>query len=1457
MPAEGAAPPGPAPQQQQQVDSADLGPVASTSTATATALATDPNSGLTAAMQHTLAQTTPPRANPKPGPVATPRRIGKGGVPFLPPYSPKDSLCAFCGGDKLHNRHARKEDMVSCYECGSSGHPTCLEWDDWSLVKRVKSYAWLCQECKRCEVCDEKGEDPPDTDGEPGGEPGGEEQQGEGQTGADDLMFCDACDRGWHRLCLDPPLHAVPRGKWTCPTCVHQAEFALNAILPPDKAKRERKQARPLGLVATPFAAGGHGYDAAGGGGAGSSSSPGGAGPVVVEGTRKSTRERRSAAARVSSYALVDSRSDSSSPPPPRPRYPRDSTRSTSPRHQTAGVTAGGASTHHTAGAGPPPRITFKLGGGGVGPQARSTPAKKPRVASPAVGGGASTPLFQPWLEPRFPSPPQPHPSHLGSAHPVQEEEEDDDEPVDPYGGYLDAAEADGTGRKPTDRDRERWKRARGEWERREWVLAKRVEERDGAKSREAGNANANGASVTSGASPLLGSMPGHSGAGAEGAATASVTTSTGRESRHARAAASVPTDIVLDADGDYRSAGSFSAAGPSDSYSLTADASILHSTAPNALSSSAAGNSALVPGYSLPIRPITHLRIGEFDLETWYQAPFPEEYTRVPEGVLWVCEWCLKYVKSAFESERHKLKCKMRHPPGDEIYRDGKVSVFEVDGRKAKIYCQNLCLLAKQFLDHKTLYYDVEPFLFYVVTESSPLGAKFVGYFSKEKRSPTNNVSCIMTLPVRQRRGWGNFLIDFSYLLSKKEGRVGTPERPLSDLGLLSYRNYWTLTLFQYFASLPDPLEKEIRFEDISKATSMTRDDIFFILHERKYITDLSRKPVPVPPSLDATQPGPMPALVEPAPPFVNSANAMQIDSVPKQTPVPETEAASSSAPARLAEPTAQPLETASVDAANASLQGENALGLHHAPSPAAPPLVSTLGAADGTAALPPAPAPADLTGAESAAVPNAYESQALGMAGTSQQVEIGLDGMPRLPFRGNQYTKQRERERVREAITRGEPIPSDLLHKWEVHNAEGPGPLQIIAIDPTPGRPPTAPNRGGHYRGNGWTVRKKDTSGSATPGGGRSQAAVANRPSAAVGDRAAPPPTRKLVVPSAYEIHPDRAEVQAYLDRHFETKKDWIRLRPDRLKWTPFLVTRVFGLGVDVGSTAVDGMAMQQKGDAPDHGGLGAKGDGSAFASGSNSADASVIGAGNGEPPFANGSAHGYDANAYTGTYIGYDAVDHDGEDVDAEGELDPDAVAGTGDGQAADPGSDSEEEQLFPPSSSSTDDDDSEDEGGYNPRKRPRFGGAGGRRTGSNGRGIASPQRRTSNRHLPTRQRSTSAVPARGLGDANEADTGAARRLPGRRASQAANRNLAQQASYLVDESSSDEDSARRRGLAPARGLRTVAATRGSQSPVKLPPTVPAQPASPFALTAARAAPAAPSPELYGDGPPHGSY
>ncbi|KAF8842052.1 hypothetical protein BDN67DRAFT_979817 [Paxillus ammoniavirescens] len=192
-------------------------------------------------------------------------------------------------------------------------------------------------------------------------------------------------------------------------------------------------------------------------------------------------------------------------------------------------------------------------------------------------------------------------------------------------------------------------------------------------------------------------------------------------------------------------------------------------------------------------------------------------------------------------------MKCKARHPPGDEIYRDGSVSIFEVDGRKNKIYCQNLCLLSKMFLDHKSLFYDVEPFLFYVMSEIDDVGAHFVGYFSKEKCSPKNyNVSCIMTLPVRQRQGWGNYLIDFSYLLSKKEQRAGSPEKPLSGLGALGYKNYWILALMRYLRTAPP----KPTLEDISRATSMTIEDIYSTLVHQNMITTLAATSTPVRPS-------------------------------------------------------------------------------------------------------------------------------------------------------------------------------------------------------------------------------------------------------------------------------------------------------------------------------------------------------------------------------------------------------------------------------------------------------------------------------------------------------------------------------------------------------------------------------------------------------------------------------
>jgi hypothetical protein len=52
----------------------------------------------------------------------------------------------------------------------------------------------------------------------------------------------------------------------------------------------------------------------------------------------------------------------------------------------------------------------------------------------------------------------------------------------------------------------------------------------------------------------------------------------------------------------------------------------------------------------------IKTIRFGEFDIDTWYSAPYPEEYQNVPDGRLWLCEFCLKYMKSGFVAGRHRV---------------------------------------------------------------------------------------------------------------------------------------------------------------------------------------------------------------------------------------------------------------------------------------------------------------------------------------------------------------------------------------------------------------------------------------------------------------------------------------------------------------------------------------------------------------------------------------------------------------------------------------------------------------------------------------------------------------------------------------------------------------------------------------------------------------------------------
>lgn len=109
-------------------------------------------------------------------------------------------------------------------------------------------------------------------------------------------------------------------------------------------------------------------------------------------------------------------------------------------------------------------------------------------------------------------------------------------------------------------------------------------------------------------------------------------------------------------------------------------------------------------------------------------------------------------------------------------------------------------------------------------MTECDQYGYHFVGYFSKEKRpSSLNNVSCILVLPIHMRKGYGQYLMEFSYLLTRVEKKTGSPEKPLSDMGLVSYRKYWRLVLCEELLNQKGP----ISISAISERTGMTADDI------------------------------------------------------------------------------------------------------------------------------------------------------------------------------------------------------------------------------------------------------------------------------------------------------------------------------------------------------------------------------------------------------------------------------------------------------------------------------------------------------------------------------------------------------------------------------------------------------------------------------------------------------
>ncbi|KAM3868820.1 zinc finger protein ubi-d4 isoform 2-T2 [Diretmus argenteus] len=128
---------------------------------------------------------------PAPPPPEEPKTPKKGPDGLALP----NNYCDFCLGDsKTNHKTGQSEELVSCSDCGRSGHPSCLQFTP-VMMAAVKTYRWQCIECKCCNMCGTSEND-------------------------DQLLFCDDCDRGYHMYCLSPPMAEPPEGSWSCHLCL-------------------------------------------------------------------------------------------------------------------------------------------------------------------------------------------------------------------------------------------------------------------------------------------------------------------------------------------------------------------------------------------------------------------------------------------------------------------------------------------------------------------------------------------------------------------------------------------------------------------------------------------------------------------------------------------------------------------------------------------------------------------------------------------------------------------------------------------------------------------------------------------------------------------------------------------------------------------------------------------------------------------------------------------------------------------------------------------------------------------------------------------------------------------------------------------------------------------------------------------------------------------------------------
>ncbi|XP_068806579.1 histone acetyltransferase KAT6B isoform X1 [Struthio camelus] len=734
-------------------------------------------------------------------------------------------ICSFCLGTKESNREKKPEELLSCADCGSSGHPSCLKFCP-ELTTNVKALRWQCIECKTCSACRIQGKN------------------------ADNMLFCDSCDRGFHMECCDPPLSRMPKGMWICQVC--RPKKKGRKLLHEKAAQIRRRYAKPIGrpknklkqrmLSVTSDEGSMNAFTGRGSPGRGQKTkvcttpSSGHAASVKDSSSRLPVTDptRPGATTKITTTStyisastlkvnkktkgLIDGLTKFFTPSPDGRRSRGeiiDFSKHYRPRKkvsQKQSCTSLVLATGTTQKLKPPPSSLLPptpISGQSPSSQksSTSTSSNSPQSSS----SQSSAPSFS-----SLPNNSQLKGLFDGLSHIYTTQGQSRKK------GHPSYAPPKRMRRKPelssTSKSNSRFY---GKKEVRSRFISHSCTSGWGVSRGRAFKAIAHLKRTTFlkkhrilgrlkyKVTPQMGTPSPGKGSLADG-----------------RIKPDQDDDTEIKLSIKQENADVF-LVGSKDTVTQE-DLEVFKQARELSLEKIGCKNTGETSG-----RYPSVIEFGKYEIQTWYSSPYPQEYARLPK--LYLCEFCLKYMKSKNILLRHSKKCGWFHPPANEIYRRNDLSVFEVDGNVSKIYCQNLCLLAKLFLDHKTLYYDVEPFLFYVLTKNDEKGCHLVGYFSKEKLCQQKyNVSCIMIMPQYQRQGFGRFLIDFSYLLSRREGQAGSPEKPLSDLGRLSYFAYWKSVILEY---LNCHHEKQISIKGMSRATGMCPHDIATTLQQHSMI--------------------------------------------------------------------------------------------------------------------------------------------------------------------------------------------------------------------------------------------------------------------------------------------------------------------------------------------------------------------------------------------------------------------------------------------------------------------------------------------------------------------------------------------------------------------------------------------------------------------------------------------